>query len=1060
MLKKLLAFSLNNAPLVLLIGAVVVVLTIYFLPNMPVDVFPELNAPRVLIMTEAGGYSAEEVEQYVTFPVESTVRGLPGVNKVRSVSSGSLSLVWVEFNWGEDLYRARQLVSERLSIAQEELPNDVHAEIAPITSITGEIMLISLRSSQESMTPRELRSLAEFELRTKLLSVGGVAQVVAIGGELPEYQVNVDPDRLRLYNLTLQDILDAASQAHSTASAGYLPNVKGLELTIRQSARVTSVKDIKDTVIRYADGAALTIGQVADVRLGAALARGTAADRGNSAVVISIQKAPGINTLTLTDDVDKMLDQIEKSLPSGVTLNRFAFRQADFINQAIHNVLITLRDASILVVIILILFLMNIRTTLITLTALPLSLAIALLVLWALGMNINVMTLGGLAVAIGELVDDAIIDVENCYKRLLENRLLPEEEQSSFLWIVYDSSNEIRSSVVFATVIIALVFLPLLFLQGLEGRFFRPLGIAYIVSILASLLVALTVTPVLCKYLLRGKLKSGDDSDSWLVIHLKKLYEPLLFFSIKHKRILLASSLVAIVLSVWLGSTFGTSFLPRFREGTYTVFVITPPGSSLPESDRLSRGIERKLATIDGVKSVIRRSGRAERDEHAEPVSTSEIDICIKEGYDQLEIRKEIEKLTKTVPGVTIMIGQPIEHRLSHVMSGTKADLAIDIYGEDLALLRSVVKEVEALVKTVPGASDVNANREVLVQTIAIKYRNEDLIRWGMTRKSAAEQVSAAFNGKVVSTINQGIKRYDLLVRLNEVNRQDINDIRHFLLRGANNQLVRLSEVAAVVPETAPYLVVREDSQRKATVSLNVASGYNLGHLVAAVQQKIDPAIHKHGLSVKYGGQFEAQQSASKMLFIMAIVVLLIILMLLNSATGSMKVALLVMVNLPLAIIGGVIAVFIAESPDVVSNFLALIGVGAARYQAPILSISSLVGYITLFGIAIRNGLLLVNRYEVLVEEEKCTVLEAVIRGSKERLTPILMTALVTVLALLPIVMAANEAGGELLAPLAIVQLGGLTTSTFLNLFVIPAGFCLLFEKSGINKSTVEIIDD
>ena len=667
-------------------------------------------------------------------------------------------------------------------------------------------------------------------------------------------------------------------------------------------------------------------------------------------------------------------------------------------------------------------------------TALPLSLAIAMLLLWAFGLNINVMTLGGLAVAIGELVDDAIIDVENCYKRLKENWALPKDERASFLWIVYDSSNEIRSSVVFATIIIAIVFVPLLFLQGLEGRFFRPLGLAYIISIMASLLVALTVTPVLCKYLLRGKIKDNQKQDSFLVRLLKNVYEPLLKATLKHRRIIISCAFVAIGLSTWFASLFGTSFLPRFREGTFTVFVMMPPGSSLEASDRACQGLEERLTNVDGVRSVLRRTGRAERDEHAEPVSFSEIDVCLKPGYDQRDIRRKVDKMVSAIPGVTVMIGQPIEHRLSHVMSGTKADIAIDIYGPDLNLLRKTAKTVEALLKDVPGATNVSANKEVLIRTVAIKYRAEDLLRWGMTRKDAAEQVSAAFNGKIVNTINQGIKRYDLLVRLQESERENIEDIRNLMLRGANNKLVRLTEIATVVPEEAPYIIARENSQRKATVSLNVAEGYNLGHLVASVQKKINPVITDNGLYVKYGGQFEAQKSASKMLLIMGSIALLLILMLLETATGSLKTAILVMINLPLAIIGGVIAVYIAESPDLIENTKALFGIGDGRFIAPVLSVSSLVGYITLFGIAIRNGLLLVNKYDDLIIKKGMNVNEAIIQGSKERLTPILMTALVTLLGLIPIVLAANEAGGELLAPLAIVQLGGLTTSTFLRL--------------------------
>ncbi len=1059
MLQKLLKFSLNNSGLIIVTGLIVMVASLFFLPNIPVDVFPALNSPRVLIMTEAGGYSSEEVEQYITFPIEASASGLPGVTKVRSASSDSLSMVWVEFEWGQDIYRARQLVSERLAVAREELPDEVSPEIAPITSLTGEIMMVSISSPEKVVDDLNLRAIAEFELRNKLLAVSGVAQVTAIGGELPEYQVNVNQERLRLYGLSLEDVVDAASKAHSTDSAGYLPEVQGLEIMIRQSARIRSVEDIRNTVIRYQDGTPLTIGQVADVQLGAALSRGTATDNGRRAVILSIKKSPGTNTLVLTEKIDETLKSYEATLPEGVTLNRHVFRQSDFINTAVDNVVGTLRDASILVVIILVLFLMNFRTTIITLTALPLSLAIAFLMLWALGLNINVMTLGGLAVAIGELVDDAIIDVENCYRRLKMNYQLPKEQRDSFLWIVYDSSNEIRSSVVFATIIIAVVFMPLLFLQGLEGRFFRPLGLAYIISILASLLVALTVTPVLCKYLLRGKLKDdGSDGDSTLVRWMKKVYLPVLDFALKFRKSLMAFAMVSIVIACMVASTFGTSFLPRFREGTFTVFILTPPGTSLAESDRLANGIEKRFLNVEGVRHVVRRSGRAENDEHAELVSSSEIEVSVLPEYDQNEVKARISNIVQTVPGVVTIIGQPIEHRLSMVLSGTKADVAINLYGEDLAVLRKSAADVVEALKDVPGATDVSANREVTVDTISVRYRSEDLARWGITRQSAAEQLSTAFNGNVVRTINDGVRRYNLVVRLGMDNRKDIGNIRNFMVRGEGGSLVRLTEIADVGPEKAPSIITRDNSQRKSVVSCSVAEGYNLGHLIEAIREKVLPIAKENGVTVSFGGQFEAQQSAVRMLTIMTALVLVIIFMLLASATGSMKIAGLVMVNLPLAIIGGVVAVFIADSPDVLGNFMALIGLGG-RYQAPVLSVASIVGYITLFGIAVRNGLLLVNNYTQLMHEGH-SVRDAVVKGSIDRLVPIMMTALVTILGLLPILMAMNKPGGELLAPIAIVQLGGLTTSTFLNLFVVPAGFLWLFHGKKFERTETEKIVD
>ncbi len=712
MLKKLIAFSLSHAGLVISAALLLLGFTAWQIPQMPVDVFPELNAPTVVILTEARGLAADEVEQYVTLPLESAVNGLMGVRRIRSASAMSLSLIWVEFDWGEDIYRARQLVAERLTGARENLPEGTIAEMAPISSLTGEIMLISVSSPGGEVSDLELRGFSEFDLRNQLLGIPGITQVVSIGGELPEYQVNVKQDRLLLYGLTIKDVEDAARDAHSIASAGYLTNVEGRELPLRQSGRVQSVDDISGSVIKYQDGAPVTIGQVAEVVIAGAPKRGTSSEGGKSAVVISIQKSPGANTLLVTEKIDEVLDQIEPGLPKGMVINRHIVRQSDFISLSVRNVLHVARDAAIFVAIILVLFLMNVRTTLITLTALPLSLAVALLILWALGLSINVMTLGGLAVAIGELVDDAIIDVENVFRRLRENAVLAVEQQRSHLQVVYSASNEIRSSVVFATIIIIIVFVPLLFLQGLEGRFFRPLGIAYITSILASLVVALTVTPVLCSLLLRGKLGGGaNHGDGPLVRWIKMFYRPVLTAALRWRKSLFAAAGAATVASILLASTFGSSFLPEFNEGSFTVFLMAPPGTSLEESNRLALGVEERMGEIPGVKSVVRRTGRAESDEHAEPVSSSEIDVSIKPGFAKEEVRAALDEVMGNVPGITTMIGQPIEHRLSHVMSGTPSAIAINVFGDDLGKLRSIAKEIERALISMPGTRDVAANR-------------------------------------------------------------------------------------------------------------------------------------------------------------------------------------------------------------------------------------------------------------------------------------------------------------------------------------------------------------
>jgi CzcA family heavy metal efflux pump len=1042
MLKRLIQFSLDHAALVLVLAGVLLAVAAFRLPQTPVDVFPELNAPTVVIMTESPGLAADEVEQYVSFPIETSVNGIPGIRRVRTSSAIGLSIAYVEFDWGVDIYRARQLVSERLDTVREELPADAHAEMTPISSITGEIMLLAVSASDGSVSPLELRAYAEYDLRNKLLTISGVAQVSVIGGELPEYQVLVQQENLRLYDLNIGDVIAAAGESHSTLSAGYLPDVGSLELPIRQSGRVRSVADIDGTVIKYHGGAPVTIGQVADVRLGPALKRGTGAEGGRPAVVMTVQKAPGTNTLIITDEIDAMLDVLEASLPEGVEINRQIFRQADFINLSVTNVVHALRDAAIIVSIILILFLLNIRATIITLTALPLSLAVGLLALDWMGETINVMTLGGLAIAVGSLVDDAIIDVENVWRRMKQNAAKPEGDRLPKLKVIFDASNEIRPAMVFATIIIALVFLPLMFLEGIEGRFFRPLGIAFVVSIVASLVVALTVTPAMCRYLLHAQPNKRESSDGFLVRFLKRLYEPSVRLAVRLRVWVLSLAGVATALAIALASTFGTSFLPEFQEGTFTVFLSAPPGTSLVASDRMASSVEKQLLLVDGVRSVTRRTGRAERDEHAEPVSNSEIEITVLPGHDNIAVREQISEILDRVPGITTSIGQPIEHRLSHILSGTPAAIAISVYGDDLDVLRTIAKEIETTLKPLPGARDVAANREVMIQSLPVEYQPAELAAYGLTPRSASEQVRNAIFGVKVAEVNEGVRRYSLVVRLEDQARSTVRDLKNLVLQGKGGALVRLGEVAVIGPEMASNLIVRENAQRKAVVSLNVAKGSNLGHLIAQVRDRVDPIVQKHGYSVKYGGQFEAQQSASRTIMLFSGLVVLIMVVLLHLAIGSLRVSLLVLVNLPLALIGGILAIFLSESPNPIANAAALFGIGS--YIAPVISIASLVGFITLFGIAVRNGILLVNHYKHLMTEEGVPMHEAIVQGSMERLVPILMTALTAALALIPIILKGDKPGNEILAPLSVVILGGLLTSTFLNLIVVPAGYAAI----------------
>lgn len=1051
MFRSLIAFSLQRPFVVCVLALLIVGVGVYLTPRMPVDVFPELNAPTVVILTESPGLAADEVEQNVTLPLETSVRGLPAVRRVRSASAIGLSLIWVEFEWGQDIYRARTLVNEKLTATREILPANVHAEITPITSITGEIMLLSVSSPTGRNTPMELRSYAEFDLRNQLMAVPGVAQVVAIGGELAEYQVHVRQDDLRLYDLTMEEVVAAAEKAHTTAGAGYLTNVNGLELPVRQSGRVRSVADISGTVLKKVDGHAVTIGHVADVRRGAAPPRGTAAEGGKSAVVLSVQKSPGTNTLALTAAIDAQLEIAKKTMPEGMTINPSVMRQADFIQLSVDNLLAVLRDAAIFVAIILILFLLDVRTTLITLTALPLSLGVALIVLWAAGLSINVMTLGGLAVAIGELVDDAIIDVENVFRRLRENAALPASERRSILTVTFEASNEIRQSVVFATVIIVMVFVPLLFLQGLEGRFFRPLGISYIVATLASLVTALTVTPVLCRYLLARVRPGAEHRDGFLVRWIKARYEPVLQWAMRRGRTMLAASALLTISALALASTFGSSFLPKFNEGTFTVFLNAPPGTSLEESNRMATGIGTQLTRLEGVRAVVRRTGRAERDEHAEPVSNSEVEVSVLPGHDRATVRAAIDDVLASVPGINTSVGQPIEHRLSHVLSGTPAAIAVSAKGDDLAVLRDLAKKLESAIRSVPGTRDVNAMREVMITSLPIRYNQAALRAAGLSPADAAEQVQTALAGRHITDVLDGQKRIGLVVRLHPDERKDLERVKRLILRGMDGATVRLSDVAEVSLERSSNLIAREDGRRKAVVSCNVADGYNLGQVAEAVRDAVDPIVTAAGCELNVGGQFEAQQSASRTILIMGAFVVLIMLMLVHAAIGSLKASVLVMVNLPLSLIGGIAAIYLTEGQGLVANTTALLGISGERYEAPVISIASMVGFITLFGIAVRNGILLVRHYFDLIAEGR-TLEETVIAGSLARLVPILMTALTAALGLLPIVFAAGEPGSEILAPLSVVVLGGLLSSTFLNLVVVPAGFYLLFRNRPLPK--------
>ncbi|MDD2460374.1 MAG: efflux RND transporter permease subunit [Kiritimatiellia bacterium] len=1060
MLKRLIDFCLGNPWLTLGVTVIAVTLAVTTARRLPVDVFPELKVPRVVVQTEAGGLTAEEVEQFITVPIESAMNGLPGVKAVRSSSGGGLSFVWVDFDWDTDLYRARQIVAERLSTVRSALPEGLEPEITPIVSVTGEIMLLALTSADGTVSPLELRQLAEYELRTRLMAIPGIGQVVVIGGRLPEFQVNVAPERLAAYGVTLNDVIEAAAASHTMAGAGYLANVRGQEIPLRQTARVETVDELQRVRVPTGDGRALRLGQVADVALGGAPRRGSAAYNGHDAVVLSVQKAPGGNTLALTDRIEQVLDAFEASrLPADATLHRDAYRQADFIRLSINNGGRIVRDAAIIVVLVLGLTLLRVRTTLITLLAMPLSVAAGLLCFPALGLGINIMTLGGLAVAVGDVVDNAIIFVELAWRRLDENARLPPDARMAHVAVLRAAGAEVLQSVTFSTLIIVLVFLPLLFLSGLEGQFFRPLGMAYLLAFGASLLVALTVTPVLCLLLFSRPLsgrgregkKSENKTDGISVRMLKILYRPLLRFCVRRAWLVCLVMAGVTAGALWLASTFGTSFLPPFHEDCYTVFVSTPTGTSLEETERVTQGAMAAIRHIEGVKSVTRRTGRAERDEHAEPVSASELLVRVDMQADPLRLRNAINGVIRQIPGVATMIGYPIAHRISSVLSGTEAELAINVFGDDLATLRAAAAAVKQVLDTLPQVADARANREILVDTLRIRYRLETLARAGLTLKEAGEQVSAAFDGVTAGQVARNQQRWDIVVRLTEADRTRLSDVGAFLLTAPDGARVRLDEVADVYREEASNLIVRDNTRRKALISCNVAPGSNVGDLVAALREHVEPVVHAHGCTVSYGGSYEAQQSASRRLTWLALGLLLTIVLLLGYALDSFRAACVVLVNLPLCLIGGVAAMLLAAPAPLGANLGALVR-GNGAYVAPVLSVASLVGFVTVAGFVIRNGLLLLNRYRDL-QAQGYSLHEAVIEGSLERMVPILMTSLTTLFGLMPIVLAYDKPGGELLAPLAIVQFGGLISATLLNLLVLPAAWRLAGDHAGKKAS-------
>lgn len=1013
---RVIAWSLQNRLLTLIAAAGLLVGGGYSALTIPVDVFPDLTAPTVTVLTEAHGMAAEEVERLVTFPVETTVNGSAGVRRVRSSSAQGISIVWVEFDWGTDIYRARQIVGEKLQQVAATLPEDVPPPtLAPITSIMGEIMLIGLTS--ETVSEMDVRTAADWTVRKRLLAISGVSQVVPIGGQVRQYQVLVDPQRMAAHGVTLHEVLLAAQGSNAVASGGvYLSD--GQEVLIRGLGRVQSTQDIAETVVTVRDGVPVRIHDVARVAIGPRPRIGTGSVNASPAVILSIQKQPDVNTLELTQRINQELDLLASQIPAGVTIERDIFRQADFIALAVENVVAALRDGAFLVVLVLFLFLWNFRTTGISILAIPLSLAVAVITMRLMGVTINTMTLGGMAIAIGALVDDAIIDVENTFRRLKENHHLPEDRRRPMLSVVYQAAREVRGPIVNATIIITVVFLPLFFLSGVEGRMLRPLGLAYIVSILASLVVAVTVTPVLCSFLLPSAPVMDEEKDAWVVRALKGVYQPTLDAVLAHPRIVSLAALAGVVLTLAAFPFMGRGFLPEFQEGTLTVSAVTVAGTGIVESDRLGNRVEEVLLAHPAVLSTARRTGRAELDEHAQGVNAAEIDVRLDLTKGNVEeIMAELRSRVTIVPGMNITVGQPIGHRIDHMLSGTRAAIAVKIFGPDLYQLRALGESIRGAVEGVEGLVDLQVEQQSDVPQLRIHANRLAMSRFGITPAALAEAVDVAFNGEAVSQVLEGQSAFDLVVRYPDELRDTRARIAAARVDVAGGGTVPLTELADVRLERGPNTISREDVQRKLVVQANV-EGRDVGSAVEEIRGIVDEAVtFPEGYYVEYGGQFESGQAAARAISLLSIASILAIFLILFQEFASAKLALVVMVNLPLALIGGVAATLL---------------------MGGVLNVATMVGFITLFGIAVRNGILLVSHYGHLLEEGH-GLREAVVRGSLERLNPILMTALTAALALIPLAMGGGEPGKEIQAPLAVVVLGGLITSTFLNMVVVPA---------------------
>ncbi len=1024
---RIIRWSLNNRLVVVVSALIISLYGAVVAWRMPVDVFPDLTAPTVTIMTEAHGLAPQEVETLVTIPIEAAVNGATAVRRVRSSSSIGYSIVWVEFDWDTDIYVARQIVNEKLQLVSSQVPPDLGPPtLAPISSIMGEILFLGLTSDEHSAI--ELRDTADWVVRKRLLSIPGVAQVVPLGGEVKQFQVVVDPSKLRSFGLTLGEVTQALAESNANSSGGFL--VQGAqESLIRGLGRVRSAEDIESVSIAVRDGQPLRIGQIGEVIIGSALKRGEGSASGKPAVILAVLKQPTANTLTLTREIETRLDEVERALPKGMQIERQLFRQADFIGAAVSNVTEALRDGALLVAVILFLFLWSLRTTLISLAAIPVSLIVSVLAMKLAGATINTMTLGGLTIAIGALVDDAIIDVENVFRRLRENRAKPEAERLPAIEVIYKASREIRGSIVFATLIVMVVFIPIFFLGGVEGRLLHPLGLAYLVAIFTSLVVALTLTPALCAYALP---RSGrmDHGDSFVVRHLKRLYLPLLRRSVRRPGLVAALGASLVIAALVLGSSLGRTFLPDFNEGALSISAVTLPGTSLEQSDRLGRRVEETLLSFPEVVSTARRTGRAELDEHAQSVNSAEIDVRLQmKERGKEEFLATLRDELSTIPGMVILVGQPLSHRIDHMLSGTRASIAIKLFGEDLAELRTYAEEIRGAVDGIAGVADLSVEQQVEIPQLHIAFDRERVSRYGLRTGALAETIEAVYAGHKVSEVLDSGRTYDLIVRYGEEHRADFEAIRNTLIDTPTGAKVPLRMLAEIRRDVGPNFISRENGQRKIVVMANV-QGRDLRSVVSEMRRVVEQDVSlPQGQFVVYGGQFESESEASEVIGLLTIVVVAGIFLLLFLAFRSARNALVIMLNLPLALVGGVLAVYLSDG---------------------ILSVASLVGFITLFGIATRNGIMLVSHYEHLLRDEGAPLGEAVERGSLERLSPVLMTALSAGLALIPLVLAGDQPGNEIQAPMGVVILGGLLSSTLLNMLVVPA----LYSRFGGARTT------